>query len=1338
MAKDLSVPPVGLLPSLDDVTSADLLYSLGNSGDAPVDQDVPEESARFSDSDSGSDMDGGDPASDSDALAEGGETTITVDGVDLSYIPPADGFPTSFDWASSGGSGSIEAEYETQGWSTTTSGCSCPMCGGTFGDDGSAGGDLGAPAPAATLNTLANYLNERNSGSTAQDFWDQFDGNADDDPAPFWNLTAAGANAQNGQITFTLGANWRDGDGLAGATRQEAIRNALDVYEDVLGINFVEVANANADLVFQDNVFTSTGGERAFANFDLASNGSITRAWINITPGWSGNGTIGDYFFETALHEIGHTLGLGHQGLYNAGSGSPTYANDAQWVNDTVQFSMMSYWAQSSYTQPGSGTPNNGDLIGPQIVDWIALNRIYNPQGFGIDDGATTGNTTWGFNSSWIDSTTPPQSNLNNDAFSRIADLLDTDAVCIVDGGGIDTLDLSGFSNSTLIDLRTNSASSTTVYFSNVAGQRGNLSTAVGTVIENAIGGSGSEAIHGNSAANVLTGNLGNDTMYGYSGIDTLYGGDGNDSLYGGGTNGDWLDGGVGNDRLFGGLNRQTLIGGTGNDTIYGDDVIPTSGVGDYIVAGEGLDFVYGANGDDTIYGGSGNDSVRGGDGYDTIYGDSGTDTLRGEDGNDVLMPNSGITNGEVYDGGAGIDRLDFTNLGAGYSVDLTAGFFNFFNRLTGLTQTTLISIENVSAGNGNDTVTGDGAANVLEGGGGNDNLRGESNSDTLYGGDGNDTIYGGGDQDELYGGLGIDTANFNTTSVAGVFDLTGGTAFFAGFYTEIMQGFENLVGTTGADTVYGGNDANRLDGEVGNDLIYGNLGADTLLGNDGDDTLYGGGDQDELFGGNGIDTAVYDTTTVAGVFDLTAGTAFFAGFYTEAMQGIENVVGTTGSDQILGSVDANRLEGIDGNDLLDGGAGIDTLYGGIGNDTAIGGADADWLDGGFDIDTVSYASSLAAVNVLLNSATNSGGDAAGDTLVGFEYLIGSSFNDTLHGNDNDGATIEGGAGRDSIVGGFNSQTLYGGVGNDTIIGGESETPTSVFGDVIYGGDGNDRVIGANGDDSVWGGIGSDNIKGNGGKDYIDGENASDVVDGGADNDTLFGSNGTDTLNGGDDNDLMYGGNDNDTLRGDNGDDLIFGDSGDDNLSGGAGLDTMYGGIGNDTLSGEGSDDWLFGDDGNDSLNGGAGNDAMYGGASLDYLAGANGNDTLYGEGGNDTLDGGGNIDVLYGGAGTDSLTGGAAADTFVWLSAVEVGNGAGRDVVTDFVSGQDKLNFAAIQGGMTFIGVDVAFTGAVGEIRYMSALNQLQCQLDGVGAVDFSLTLAGVLSITGADLILV
>jgi Ca2+-binding RTX toxin-like protein len=88
-------------------------------------------------------------------------------------------------------------------------------------------------------------------------------------------------------------------------------------------------------------------------------------------------------------------------------------------------------------------------------------------------------------------------------------------------------------------------------------------------------------------------------------------------------------------------------------------------------------------------------------------------------------------------------------------------------------------------------------------------------------------------------------------------------------------------------------------------------------------------------------------------------------------------------------------------------------------------------LNGGAGIDTVSYAAATAAVTVRLDVATAQATGGAGiDTLLGFENLVGSNFNDTLLGNAGNNV-LNGGAGNDMLAGGLGTDLLTGGAGAD-------------------------------------------------------------------------------------------------------------------------------------------------------------------------------------------------------------------------------------------------------------------------------------------------------------------
>jgi hypothetical protein len=167
-------------------------------------------------------------------------------------------------------------------------------------------------------------------------------------------------------------------------------------------------------------------------------------------------------------------------------------------VEDTQQYSVMSYFSASN-TGANHVVPSLGEIapMTPMIDDIGALQRLY-----GANLSTRTGDTTYGFNS-----------NADRSVFHLDGSSLPP-VFSVWDAGGNDTFDFSGYAMSQLIDLRDGD-------FSDVGGLTRNVSIAVGAVIENAIGGSGSDTLIGNSANNVLKGGGGNDTIDGGAGIDS-------------------------------------------------------------------------------------------------------------------------------------------------------------------------------------------------------------------------------------------------------------------------------------------------------------------------------------------------------------------------------------------------------------------------------------------------------------------------------------------------------------------------------------------------------------------------------------------------------------------------------------------------------------------------------------------------------------------------------------------------------------------------------------------------------------------------------------------------
>jgi Ca2+-binding RTX toxin-like protein len=179
----------------------------------------------------------------------------------------------------------------------------------------------------------------------------------------------------------------------------------------------------------------------------------------------------------------------------------------------------------------------------------------------------------------------------------------------------------------------------------------------------------------------------------------------------------------------------------------------------------------------------------------------------------------------------------------------------------------------------------------------------------------------------------------------------------------------------------------------------------------------------------------------------------------SQAADSITSLFGTT-NDWVNGDDGNDTIDGAAGNDCLFGGTGNDSIIGGTGNDTVEGGTGADTLSGGTGTDTLSYAGSTGAVDVNLATNTVSGGDAAGDSIMGFEDLIGSAFDDTLRGTTGSNS-IFGGAGNDFIAADSGNDSVSGGNGNDSITGGAGA-------DTLTGGAGNDQFrynnTGAGGD----------------------------------------------------------------------------------------------------------------------------------------------------------------------------------------------------------------------------------------------------------------------------------
>ncbi len=358
-----------------------------------------------------------------------------------------------------------------------------------------------------------------------------------------------------------------------------------------------------------------------------------------------------------------------------------------------------------------------------------------------------------------------------------------------------------------------------------------------------------------------------------------------------------------------------------------------------------------------------------------------------------------------------------------------------------------------------NDIIVGTGSNETFDGGAGNDSIDGGGGNDSIDGSGGNDTITGGIGDDTLAGGTGTDTADYSSDTMGVTVTSTSATG--TGIGTDVLSGFENVLGGSGDDTITGDGVDNTLTGNNGKDTLFGGDGNDKLFGGNSNDTMVGGAGDDKLFGGAGTNTADYSDDTLG--ITVTTSSATGTGIGTDTLNKISKVLGGSGDDNITGGGAANVIYGNDGDDTFFGGGGNDKLFGGSGADTFFGGTGNDKMFGGAGRDTADYSDDTLGITATAKQVTGAG--VGTDKLNKIENVTGGSGNDMitggsaaniLTGNAGDD-TLNGGNGNDTLFGGTGADRINGGKANDQLFGGGADGAADVF---IFGDGFGDDTIG--------------------------------------------------------------------------------------------------------------------------------------------------------------------------------------------------------------------------------------------------------------------------------------
>ena len=301
--------------------------------------------------------------------------------------------------------------------------------------------------------------------------------------------------------------------------QQLALRNVITKWENVSGISLVEVEESkntvgDIRIGLSSHVDTLVGNATGFAYLPSNFYPSAGDIWFNgsandLIGGFvestfeNSNFELGSLAYYTALHEVGHSLGLKHPFESLPGS-SATLSSSLDEISSTVM----------SYTY----SANDESVLGlnsypttPMSLDVNAIQHLY-----GKNNIFNSGDSTYSFGDSRF-------------YFETISDSGGIDTV-IYDGNYGMNLNLIPGSGSFIgkrVETYGNGSTDSEYPIENIW-------ISMNTEIENVIGSRADDIIRGNDLNNEILGGLGNDYILGGLGNDILKGGYGSDVIEGG------------------------------------------------------------------------------------------------------------------------------------------------------------------------------------------------------------------------------------------------------------------------------------------------------------------------------------------------------------------------------------------------------------------------------------------------------------------------------------------------------------------------------------------------------------------------------------------------------------------------------------------------------------------------------------------------------------------------------------------------------------------------------------------------------------------------------------